>query len=63
MSEQEIKAKIKELQDEEKNCKGTPCEVYSRVCGYLRPTAAWNKGKQEEFSLRKTFNVAAAKCS
>lgn len=32
-------------------------EVYSRVVGYLRPTSAWNKGKQAEFEERKTFKV------
>ncbi|MBF0479388.1 MAG: ribonucleoside triphosphate reductase [Candidatus Omnitrophica bacterium] len=31
------------------------CEVYSRVVGYLRPVDQWNKGKQEEFSRRKTY--------
>lgn len=31
------------------------CEIYSRVVGYLRPVKQWNKGKQEEFKLRKTF--------
>ncbi|MFA7074434.1 MAG: anaerobic ribonucleoside-triphosphate reductase, partial [Endomicrobiaceae bacterium] len=33
------------------------CEVYSRVVGYLRPVSQWNEGKQEEFKLRKTFNI------
>ena len=33
------------------------CEVYSRVVGYLRPKSQWNKGKQEEYVDRKTFNV------
>jgi hypothetical protein len=33
-----------------------PCEVYSRVVGYLRPVAQWNDGKQAEFNLRKTFD-------
>lgn len=32
-------------------------EVYSRVVGYLRPVKQWNKGKQEEFRMRKTFSV------
>ena len=32
-----------------------PCEVYSRVIGYLRPVKQWNEGKQAEFKLRKTF--------
>lgn len=31
------------------------CEVYSRVVGYLRPVAAWNLGKQAEWSVRKTY--------
>ncbi len=34
-----------------------PCEVYSRVVGYLRPVDQWNDGKQEEFRLRKTFET------
>ncbi|MBO8130297.1 MAG: ribonucleoside triphosphate reductase [Candidatus Marinimicrobia bacterium] len=36
---------------------GNECEVYSRVVGYLRPTNQWNKGKREEFKLRKSFKV------
>jgi len=36
---------------------GEPCEVYSRVVGYLRPVSQWNKGKKEEFKIRKTFEV------
>jgi len=35
----------------------TKCEIYSRVCGYLRPTFNWNDSKQEEFKDRKLFNV------
>jgi len=34
-----------------------PCEVYSRIVGYLRPVQQWHKGKQEEFSQRKTFKL------
>ncbi|MCX5829702.1 MAG: ribonucleoside triphosphate reductase [Deltaproteobacteria bacterium] len=34
---------------------GEACEIYSRVVGYLRPVKQWNKGKQEEFQLRKTY--------
>jgi len=34
-----------------------PCEVYSRVVGYLRPVTQWNLGKQEEFKERKEFKV------
>jgi ribonucleoside-triphosphate reductase len=34
---------------------GRECEVYSRVVGYLRPVANWNKGKKEEFKNRLVF--------
>ena len=34
-----------------------PCEVYSRVVGYLRPVEQWNPGKQAEFSQRKPFTL------
>ena len=36
---------------------GRKCEVYSRVVGYLRPVDMWNKGKKEEFSMRKEYKV------
>ncbi|GAI35096.1 unnamed protein product, partial [marine sediment metagenome] len=35
-----------------------PCEVYSRIVGYLRPISQWNKGKQEEFNQRKEYKVS-----
>lgn len=34
-----------------------PCEVYSRIVGYLRPVQQWNLGKQQEFSERKEFKI------
>jgi len=33
----------------------TKCEVWSRVCGYLRPTVLWNEGKLAEFGDRSMF--------
>ena len=39
------------------------CEVYSRVVGYLRPVQQWNKGKKEEFGLRKTYKLCASEDS
>lgn len=39
---------------------GAKCEVYSRVTGYFRPVANWNKGKQQEFKDRKAFKVTKA---
>jgi len=35
-------------------------EIYSRVSGYFRPVAQWNKGKQEEFKLRRILKVDKA---
>ena len=35
----------------------TKCEIYSRVCGYLRPINQWNIGKQQEFKERKVFKM------
>jgi len=34
----------------------SPCEVFSRIVGYLRPVEQWNEGKQEEFKERKLFD-------
>ena len=34
-----------------------PCEVYSRVVGYLRPVQQWNTGKLSEYHQRKTFKL------
>ena len=34
-----------------------PCEIYSRIVGYFRPVAQWNKGKLTEFRERKTFII------
>jgi ribonucleoside-triphosphate reductase len=45
------------MKENELENKRTKCEVYSRVVGYLRPVNQWNKGKQQEFSDRKMFNM------
>lgn len=37
--------------------KSTECEIYSRVVGYIRPVNQWNKGKQQEFKDRTTFDL------
>ncbi len=44
-SKQEVKTEVR-----------VPCEVYSRIVGYLRPVQAWNDGKRQEFSERSTFD-------
>ena len=52
-----VENKISDLKQEMKDVHGSKCEVYSRVVGYLRPVQNWNKGKKEEFGMRKTMNV------
>ncbi len=42
--------------NKKKEC-GHATEVYSRVVGYYRPVQNWNKGKKEEFEVRKTFKL------
>ena len=36
-----------------------PCEVYSRIVGYLRPVQQWNKGKVSEYFRRKVYKGEA----
>lgn len=39
------------LRDEERQ----PCEIWTRVMGYFRPVASFNRGKQGEYHERKCF--------
>lgn len=55
---QSIQHKIEVLKEEMKDVHGPKCEVFSRVVGYLRPVQNWNRGKKQEYSMRKMF-----KCS
>lgn len=63
MSEQERavkEAELEKLKEELKNVRGPECEVFSRVTGYYRPVQSWNKGKQEEFAMRKKFKCSCS---
>ena len=59
---QNIETRISELKAAKAEAKGTNCEVYSRVVGYLRPVMMWNKGKKEEFAMRKTMHTCGCAC-
>lgn len=37
------------------NSKRTPCTVWTRVMGYIRPVDWYNPGKKSEFYWRTTF--------
>jgi anaerobic ribonucleoside-triphosphate reductase len=39
--------------------KRTLCEIWTRVMGYFRPVASWNKGKKSEFAERKYFKITS----
>ena len=39
-----------------------PCEVYSRVVGYIRPVQQWHKGKKQEFGERVEFKMTGPCC-
>ena len=41
----------------EQQRKEVPCEVYSRIVGYLRPVQNWNKGKQQEYAERRAYRA------
>ncbi|WP_040567708.1 anaerobic ribonucleoside-triphosphate reductase [Magnetospirillum molischianum] len=43
-----------ELLDDERQ----PCEIWTRVMGYHRPLASFNKGKKGEFADRLYFSEA-----
>lgn len=42
---------------EDINSKRTKCEIYSRVCGYLRPINQFNPGKIQEFHERVNYKI------
>jgi len=37
-----------------------PCEVYSRIVGYIRPVRQWHIGKKQEFKERKEYKEPKA---
>ena len=46
------------LEDSERQ----PCEVWTRVMGYYRPTSFFNVGKQGEYAERVTFTEQKSCC-
>ncbi len=44
------------LNDDERQ----PCEIWTRVMGYFRPVADFNKGKKSEFKERVYFSQKKA---
>ncbi len=51
----QIDAEIAQAQEQLGNVRGTTTEVYARIVGYYRSVRNWNKGKRDEYDLRKQF--------
>lgn len=58
---EEIEQEIAKTKEELKNVHGTETEVYARIVGYYRTVKNWNKGKRDEFNLRKNFTLEDSK--
>lgn len=41
------------------NSERQPCEIWTRVMGYHRPAASFNRGKQGEFQERQYFKESS----
>lgn len=39
----------------------TRCQIFSRIVGYIRPTAQWNQGKKSEYGDRVCYDVKSKK--
>ena len=62
MSEVEIKEvqnQIASLEASKENVKGSKCEVYTRVTGYIRPVETFNPGKRSEVAMRTMMKPCA----
>jgi ribonucleoside-triphosphate reductase len=54
-SVEQIDREIEKLKNKLEHVEGTKTEVYTRIVGYYRSVANWNKGKREEYNQRKLF--------
>ncbi len=53
----EIDREIAEVKAQLKNVEGTPTEIYTRIVGYYRSLKNWNRGKREEYGIRRTYET------
>ncbi len=54
---EEVEKEIAETKAALKDVHGTETEVYARIVGYYRAVKHWNKGKRDEFNVRKMFTL------
>ena len=48
------------INKEWKKVKRTPCQIYSRVSGFITPVSNYNIGKKSEFYSRKFYSTATS---
>lgn len=61
MEQEQIKARIEELENRLKNVEGSVCEVWARIVGYYQNVKGWNNGKTEERKERVMFDETVKK--
>lgn len=54
---EQIEMEIAQTKAELLNVHGTETEVYARIVGYYRAVKHWNKGKRDEYNMRKMFTL------
>lgn len=57
----QVEQEIEETKAALADVHGTETEVYARIVGYYRAVKHWNKGKRDEFDMRKMFTLEASK--
>ncbi len=57
----EVEKEIAETKAALMDVHGTETEVYARIVGYYRAVKHWNKGKRDEFDMRKMFTIEDSK--
>ena len=55
----QVEQEIAETKAQLANVHGSETEVYARIVGYYRSVRNWNKGKRDEFDLRKMFEFVS----
>lgn len=63
LEKQEVRNKIKALEAKKDSVKGTACEVYTRVTGFIRPVGQFNPGKKAEYGMRKMMKLSPCSCN
>jgi len=58
---EQIEKEIAETKAALENVQGSETEVYARIVGYYRSVRNWNKGKRDEFDMRKHFTLEDSK--